>query len=295
MAASFLFLPSIVFAGMTSTHYQVPWDEWGSGGDEMGTSTAYAIRDTIGGLAVGATTSTVYSVESGYRLGDTQTLSFFAAMAPVGGTSSAYSGLNVATKTITLSGGSNPFSVGEYVALIENPGLSQLIAVGRITVVDVSTVTVDELDGQQSTMSPTPSSATIVVLSGGNISLGTITAATGAVATGVLDVQAPTPSGYTLFVQSRADLAAAGHTFAPVSDGSVTAGTEEYGICAYGSHAALVTDTPLTTAPTSVQSSLSASSDIGDRTAFAYKVALSASTPPGDYTQSIYFTLTPNY
>lgn len=283
---------------MSSANFAVPWDEWGSGGGEAGSSASYQIADTLGGTAVGVASSTSYTLLSGYRLGDARALSFSAAMAPVGGVSTPYSALDVSTKTITLELGvndPNPFSVGDDVAIIENAGLSQLTAVGRVTFVEWPSVTVDRFEGDIGSMSATPSSAKVVALSGGNIAFGEISASVGAVATGMLSVQAPTPAGYTLFAQSVGDLISSSHTFSAVSDGAVSAGVEEYGIRTLGTTAVLLSDTPLTTTITSVQASSTASGPTDDRTAFLYKLAISSATPAGAYSQSVFFTLTANY
>lgn len=283
---------------MSSANFTVPWDEWSSGGGEAGSSASYQIADTLGGTAVGVASSTSYTLLSGYRLGDARALSFSAAMAPVGGVASPYSALNASTKTISLTlgeGETNPFSVGDYVAVIEDPGLGQLTAVGRVTIAGSASVTVDRFEGDISSMSATPSSARVVQLSGGNIAFGEISASVGAVATGILSVQAPTPAGYTLFAQSVSNLISSSHTFNAVSDGAVSVGVEEYGIRTLGTTAALLSDTPLTTAITSIQSSSSASGPTDDRTAFLYKLAISSTTPAGAYSQSVFFTLTANY
>lgn len=291
---SVVLLPITTFASMSSANYQVPWDEWSSGGGEAGVSVSYEISDALGGIGVGIGSSASYTQLSGYRLGDARALSFAAAMAPVAGTSRAYSIFSLGARTVTLTD-ANPFSVGDYVALVENPGLGQRTAVGRVASVGTTTVTFDRLEGETGMLSASPASARAVLLSGGNISFGEISVSTGAIATGILSVQAPTPAGYTLFAQSTASLASTGHTFTPVSDGVVSVAAEEYGVRTLGTTAALLSDMPLTTAPMSVQSSSSASGPTDDRTAFLYKLALSSTTPAGAYSQSVFFTLTANY
>ncbi len=288
--------PLYAWAAMTSESYQVPWDAFSAGGEEQGSSASYRIDDSIGGLA-GSGESVSYSLNAGYRLGDERALSFFAQMAPGNGTVAAYGSLDVTARTVTLSGVTlNPFAVGDYVVLTENPGLSQLTAVGRVTAVAGSLLTLDRLDGQAGSMSASPSVGRVTLAGGGNISLGELSVATGGVASGVLAVQATTPLGYTLYAQSTSPLiSSTGHTFASVSDGAVTAGSEEYGMRTHGTRADLAEDTAVTLTPTAVQSSDGATTLVGDRTAFLYKLALSASTPAGTYSQALFFTLTANY
>ncbi len=287
--------PSALAESMVSTNFAIPWDAWSAGGGEQGTSTSYAIDDTIGGLAVGTSTSASYTMRAGYRLGDELPLAFSVAMAPVGGTSKAYSGLSIADKTVTLTGLPNPFSVGQSIAVIESPGISQKTVVGKITALSGATITVDRFDGQTGLMSATPISGSVVALSGGDIAFGEVSAASASVATGMISVHAPTSDGYAVFAQAAAVLASAGHAFTGVADGAVSAGSEEYGITTHGARAALATDQPVTTTALTVQESSDPSLQAGDRTVLLYKLAISSTTPSGSYSQAVYFTLTPNY
>lgn len=289
-----IILPLQAFAAMSSSNYQVPWDALGVGGDEQGASTNYRVDDTVGGIA-GAGDSASYRSLAGYRSGDGAALSFVVRMAPVSGTMATYVTLNTGTKTLTLASGPNPFSVGQYVAIIENPGLSQITAVGRVAGVAGLDVTFDRLDGQAGSLSATPTVGKAVLAGGGDIALGDVSVAASGVATGAVSVEAGTPLGYTLYAQAAAPLASSGHTFASVADGSVTLGAEEYGVRTYGARADLSADTALTTLPISVQTSTAATVAGGDRTAFVYRLSLGPTTPAGDYSQSVFFTLTANY
>lgn len=289
--------PIVVFAAtMTSPSYQIPWDAVGSGGDERGSSASYFIDDTIGGVAAGSGSSASYSTKAGYRFGDEQSLSFAVRMAPVGGVSVAYSSINIATKLITLAPSVvNPFHAGDFIVVVEEPGLSQRTVVGKVVTVTGGSVVVDRFDGQTSAMSPTPVSGVVRLLSGGDLSFSSPSVATGAVASGMLSVTAPTPSGYTLYGQATGPLASSGHTMTPVADGVVTAGTEEYGMITFGSKASLVSETAPSAVSVNIQHSTVSTGPEGDRTAFLYKFAISTATPAGSYGQSLYFTLTPNY
>lgn len=287
--------PSAYAETMNSTNYAIPWDAWSSGGGEQGTSTTYTIDDTIGGIAVGTSTSASYTLRAGYRLGDELPLAFSVAMAPVGATSGAYSSLSIAEKTVTLSGASNPFSVGQSIAVIESPGISQKTVVGKIVSLSGMTIAVDRFDGQTGTMSAAPATGSVVALSGGDIAFGAVPVSAASVATGMINVYAPTADGYSVFAQAAAVLASSGHTFTGVSDGSVTTGSEEYGIITHGTRAALVAEVAVTTTALTVQESTDPSLQVGDRTAFLYKLAISSATPSGSYSQAVYFTLTPNY
>lgn len=287
-------MPLGVVAAMSSSNYQVPWDAFGAGGDEQGSSANYRIDDTIGGI-VGGGESAAYRALAGYRSGDGNALSFVVRMAPMSGTAASYASVNVGAKTLTLAAGPNPFTVGQYVAIIENPGLAQITAVGRVSVVAGLDLTFDRLDGQTGSLSATPAIGRVVLAAGGDISLGDVSASASGVATGAVSVEAGTPLGYVLYAQSGAPLASTSHTFAPVADGAVTLGSEEYGVRTYGARADLVADTELSTTPISVQASNVATTAGGDRTAFVYRLALGPATPAGAYSQAVFFTLTANY
>lgn len=289
--------PLTVFATtMTSPSYQIPWDTVSAGGGEQATSPSYSVDDTLGGTVIGSGSSASYDTMAGYRLGDERALSFFVQMAPIDGISVAYSAINVSGKLVILPPGvTNPFHAGDFIAVVEDPGLSQRVVIGRVLTVAGQTITVDRFDGQTMSMSLTPASGVVRLLSGGDLVFGLPSVASGAVATGMLSVSAPTPSGYTLYGQASGLLASSGHAMTPVADGAVSAGTEEYGMMTLGSTAALVSEVAPGTTPVSIQRSNTLTGEGGDRDVFLYKLAISSTTPPGSYGQSVYFTLTPNY
>lgn len=64
-----MFIGTIVFA-MTSTNYGITWDSVNQGGLDVSTSTNYGMKDTIGEIATGESTSTNYQISAGYRVGE---------------------------------------------------------------------------------------------------------------------------------------------------------------------------------------------------------------------------------
>lgn len=64
-----MFIGTIVFA-MTSTNYGIAWDSLNEGGLDVSTSTNYGIKDTIGEIATGESSSTNYQISAGYRVGE---------------------------------------------------------------------------------------------------------------------------------------------------------------------------------------------------------------------------------
>lgn len=62
-------IPTLVFA-MTSTNYGIAWDSLNEGGLDVSTSVNYGLRDTIGEVGTGESTSTNYQISAGYRAGE---------------------------------------------------------------------------------------------------------------------------------------------------------------------------------------------------------------------------------
>lgn len=294
--------PIEVFAAMSSTNYQIPWDSFVSGGLDSGGSENYQASDSIGGgFSAYEASGDAYVAQAGYRSGDERPLSFEVAMAPVGGTSARYSAVSISALTVTLSDVSDAgsFAVGDRIALVESPGLSQLVVVGKIASISGGVITVDRFDGDTATItaSPPAGSASIMILSGGSISFGSIDADTPSVATGLVSVTSDVRSGYTVYVVADGEpRTSGGDDVDPVADGAVTAGAEEYGIEVVGTRAASAEDIGFSTAQVAIQSSTNVSSVPADRVGLSYKVSISSSqTPSGTYAQVVSFTLTPNY
>lgn len=294
--------PVGVFAAMSSTNYQIPWDSFVSGGLDSGGSENYQASDSVGGgFNSDEASSDAYTAQAGYRSGDERPLSFEVAMAPVGGTSAGYSAVSMSGLTVTLSAvpAAGTFSVGDKIALVESPGLSQLVVVGKIVAISGGVITVDRFDGDTGTISasPTAGTASVLLLSGSSISFGSISASTPSVATGLIGVTSDVRSGYTVYVVADgAPRTSGGDDVDPVGDGAVTAGSEEYGIEAVGARAASGGDVGFSTSQVAIQSSTNVSGTPADRVGLSYKLSInSAQTQSGTYAQSVSFTLTPNY
>src|SRR3989339_787621 len=73
--------PVDVWAIMTSTNYQIQWDAVGVGGLDTSSSATYILRDIVGDLAVGASSSTTYQLDAGYRQGVTDQVAAFQVYA----------------------------------------------------------------------------------------------------------------------------------------------------------------------------------------------------------------------
>lgn len=69
------FLPVMVMAAMSSTNYFIYADSVDFGGG-LSTSTNFNVQDSVGGNAVGISTSTSYEIRAGYQSWDNGSLSF---------------------------------------------------------------------------------------------------------------------------------------------------------------------------------------------------------------------------
>ena len=293
-------IPLVARAQMSSDSYQIPWDTLSSAGDEQGRSASYDIYDTVGSAIAGEGSSASYQALAGYRAGDERSLGFEVATQDLSAASGvAYDAFSAATRTVSTASasGASGFSVGDLVALVENPGASQITAVGKVISKTGSSITLDRVDGQGSSLSASPSANTAYIysLTGSAFTFGTVSAASVSVGVGALEAISDAGAGYTVYAQASGQPTNGSHSLAAVSDGSVTAGSEEYGVRVYGSTAAHAFDIGVTSTAYSIQLSSQRAASPADRVALLYKLAISGTTPSGTYSQSMFFTLTPNY
>lgn len=288
---------SNVFA-MTSTNFSIQWDDVNQGGLDVGTSTNYSVRDTIGGVSVGTSTSNGYQLFAGYRAPEASyLLSYIVRTGTV--VSTAYSGFVDGvggTVTVTSAAG---FAVGDLIAVVENTGFSELAVVAKITDISGLTITVDRFEGDGGAMNPSPVGGNdfVYLLSANSFSFGTVTVGSENTAVVGTSVQTNIPTGYSIYIQASQDLQNGSAVIMnSVSDGTVTAGSEEYGAEVTGSTAVNPgTDLGVTTTQRVIQSSGTGTGAITDKVAMIYKLAISGTTGAGTYSQSVYYALTANY
>lgn len=131
-------------------------------------------------------------------------------------------------------------------------------------------------------------------LSASTIALGSLS--TTAVASGsqILTVNTSSPTGYTATIQEDGNLRSGANDINDVSDSSVTAGSEEYGIRTSGVAGQM---NSVDTAITAVAQTIASTSTVAhnEATTITYKAAISAATEAGSYSQIITFTTTANY
>lgn len=293
----FLFLGSGALA-MSSTNYWIPWDDVNAGGSDVGSSTNYSLRDTLGGNAVGTGTSANYNVSSGYRVPEmANTLSYTIKThnaAPT--TYSAFTNGVAGTVTVASTAG---LGINDLIAVVENRGFGQLVAVGRITGIAGLVITVDQFEGDGGVMAAVPAGGDdyVYLLSVNGFDFGTVTAGvayTSVVGTSVLTNVA---SGYSVYLDANQNLQnASAQAMAPVTDGTVSSGSEEYGAEVTGATAfGAGSDLSVSTTQRVIQTSAASTGTISDKVAMIFKLSVSPTTNEGSYSQTVYYTLTANY
>lgn len=292
----FCFAPNSVFASMTSTTYQIQWDTIGPGGSDTSSSSSYRLRDSIGNGLDGLSSSGSYRLDAGYRAGIYDPTVYFNLFSQnmnsqVGATSLASTTVGVST--------TSGYSVGDYIVIVQDEGLSQVTAMGRITAVGGSSLTVDFLSDGGTSPTIDGTGDYVYELSSTTLPLTTLSSTTAS--TGVVgwDVTADVPSGYGMYVVEDTDLQASGGSpvITDVADGAVTLGSIEYGARSSDTSLASSTfDTQDTAFTTQLQ-------QIGSRSAVSFKsrdfitlkAAVDATIANGTYSQTLTFVFVGNY
>lgn len=105
--------------------------------------------------------------------------------------------------------------------------------------------------------------------------------------------------GYTTSLYQDGPLTTGSANISPVSDGSVTAGQEEYGIAVSGLDAVPVGDTAITNSLQTIANHQgyfgSAAYPENRTTSVTFKLSSSPTTAAGDYSQNVYFIATGNF
>lgn len=293
--AVFLAIKS-VFA-MTSSNYRIIWDSINSGGLDMATSTNYRLRDTIGEQATGYSTSTNYTISAGYRAGDKHIPSLrFNIGTQENFSRTPYTEFSDSEEYVVVDDVTY-FAAGDYVGVVENQGLGQLVAVGKVTSVVGNTVYVDNWEGNPGALSQFPAGGDDYCyrLGGFAASFGALSSTQPKTALTVTDVASDSQNGYTTYVNDDGDLTNGVSSIRNVSDGEVSLNSEEYGWQVFGSKAINTgSDLPFQAVDTAIQqSTLEALDD--ERSAFVYKIAIEPFTPDGNYSHHVFFTVTANF
>lgn len=280
-------------SNMSSDNYQIQWDSIGPGGSDTSTSATYKVRDTFGTMQ-GVNSSTSYRQDSGFRAGIYDPTVSFAVFSQNTSTQVAATSLVGNTVTVTTTTG---YAVGDYIAIIQDQGAAQISAIGRVITVGGTTLTVDALKDGGTVPVIDGSGDLVYQLAGSSLPFGTFS--TSVVTTGIVgwDAAADVPDGYSIFVFEDQNLMSGSNTIPDVSDGTVSAGVNEYG--ARSSDTLLATST-FDTADTAITGSLAevasrTDNSLKSRDFLTLKVGINTSQQNGSYTQTLTFVFVGNY
>jgi hypothetical protein len=291
----------LLYAGavqaMTSTNFTIGWDSINSGGDDVSSSTNYRIRDTVGEQGTGVGTSTNFTLSAGYRTADESPISLsFSIGTQENDTQTTFSAFSNGGSTVTVAATSS-FAVGDLIGVVENSGLSQIIAVGEITDISGAVMTVDDWDGSPASISGSPAGADDYVyrLGGTTAALGTVNVSTGSTSLTGTRVTSDSANGYTVYVSDDGNLRTGAADIDDVLDGTVTAGEEEYGWRVFGTSATSTgSDLAFLTSTIAIQATSSVALT-EQRVGLVYKASVSSTTEGGSFSHVVYYTLTANY
>lgn len=221
-----VFSPFLVQAAMSSTSYEIQWDSVGVGGMDTASSTSYKVRDSLEFIQ-GVGTSSSYRVDSGYRGGIYDPVVHFNVISQDTATQVAATAITSTSVDVTTTTG---YAVDDYIVVIQNEGLSQVEAMGKVTGVAGNTLSVDFFQYASSLPVIDSTNDYVYELTGSSVPLASLTPHL--VSTGVIgwEVDADVPTGYNVYVREDHDLKTSGSdAINDVDDGAVTMEMEEYG------------------------------------------------------------------
>ena len=291
-----LFSPAVL--AMSSTNYEIDWDSMNIGGEDTSSSTNYQIRDTLGEIGTGVSSSLNYEARAGYRQGIKEIpLMNFSLSTQDNSSQATYSAFDNAGKQVTVSS-TTGYAVNDYIAVIENKGGSQLVALGKISSIAALVITVDKWSGDNGSMNAVPTGGDDYVyeLNGSAAQLGTLLASTVKTAVTQIEVTTNTSSGYTCTITEDGNLRTiAGAVIGDVTDGTVTADNDEYGISTTGDDAAGISDFAITSGNTNVAVRATFGNEM--RTAVIYQAAISPATSAlaANYSHTVAYIATANF
>lgn len=282
-----------VEAAMTSTNFEIRWDTVSTGGSDTASSASYLLRDTAESTVAGIGSSSSYQLRQGYRVGvDDQILTFEVVSQNTAGghPATALSGLTVTAATTGIS-------VNSLIAVIQDAGASQVTAIGRVASLGSGTITVDAwknagtqptIDGANDYMYP---------LTSASVSFNDLSTTAVVASIVAFEVSSANDNGYVVQVFDDGNLRSGAADIDDVSDGTVSASSEEYG--GRSSDTSISTsifdtaDSAITTTSTDVATESAAI--FSSRNFVTLKAAISSSTTIGSYAHTISFIASGNF
>ncbi|MDP2631721.1 MAG: hypothetical protein Q8P30_03060 [Candidatus Uhrbacteria bacterium] len=289
---------SIVDAAMTSTNYEIRFDSFTSGGDDLSSSATYQLRDSAGNLAIDGSTSATYDIRPGYREGIYDRVATFEIFLKNRTSQVAATSLIGTTIGVTSTAG---ISTGDMVLVVENEGSTQNSAIGRVASIGASSVTVDSLVNSGSAPVINGVGDYLYIMNGSGLAIGSISSAEISTSAIAWEVDADVDDGYSVYIYEDHDLnlggGSTGTSISDVSDGSVTIGDSEYGARSSDQSLASSTfdtsDTAITTTQAQVASRSGSSFD--SRDFLTFKVSRASGDTGGSYSHTVYLIYVGDY
>lgn len=215
-----------VRADMSSTNYQIKWDNVSAGGEDTSSSASYQLRDSVGEQAVGDGSSATYDLRAGYRQGVFDEVATFDVFIQYRNSQMAATALS--GETVTVNNGLS-FAVGDMILVVANEGDAQDTAMGRIESIAGNDLTVDFFINAGVAPIVDGGSDYIYELSAASLSMGEL--ADSVLVSGVVgwEVNADVDDGYHVYVYEDHDLRSESDpsdVITDVSDGDVSSGVE---------------------------------------------------------------------
>jgi len=286
-------LPLGLLAAMSSTNFQIQWDTVSTGGGDNASSATYQLRDTSGNQAVGDVSSTSYNIAAGYRQGVFDQILAFEVYAQ------STSTVRAATSVIgtTVSASETGISEGDFVAVVENLGASQVVAVGQVASTGAGSIVVDRWTDNGTFPTIDGTNDFLYILSGSTIDFENFSVSAVKTAVVAMLVSTDMTLGYTITVFDDGDLRDGLESISDIADGTVSAGSSEYG--GRSSDSSLVSstfDTQDTAFTTSAQEVVTVTDPtFDDRTFVTLKAAIDSGQASGTYANTLSLVVSANY
>lgn len=285
--------PQLLQAQMNSTSYQIRWDAISTGASDTSGSASYVVRDSLDQSDGSRMSSTSYLLDQGYRAGvfdQVLTFDVFAEDMTAGRAATAFSGLTVTASTSGLS-------VGQFIAVIQNQGSSQVEAIGKISSMTADTATVDSWKTSGTDPVIDGTNDYVYLLNGSTIALGQLSS--GVVATSIVafDVSVDDDGGYVVQILEDGELRFGLNTIDDIADGLVSAGSEEYGARSSDSTLSGSTFDTVDTAITSTYQDVASESFLtyNSRNFMTIKASYGSNTNAGSYAHTLTFIASGNF
>ncbi len=289
----FFVCTAFVQAEMTSTNYEIRWDTFSTGGSDTSTSSTYLLRDSVDGSAASRSSSSSYTLSSGYREGINDQIITFDVQVQDRGDERPVSSLSGNTITTSVSG----ISVSDYVVLVQDKGASQVAAVGKVVSVGASSIVVDSLTNGGSAPTIDGTNDYLYQMDASAINLGTLSSSVFSTGIISMEVSVSNDNGYVVQIFEDGDLRSGGDVITDVSDGSVTLGVTEYGGRSSDTSLSSTTfdtaDTAITTTYQDVVTESAAS--FSSRNFITLKASIAAGATSGSYSQTLSFIASGNF